>query len=99
MPTISFEPTGFVTPPPGNRVDLSCSGVISGADIRYRWTKDGVVLGDLVRESGGLTIPAISADQADNGVYVCSLVISRAGVSSAPIIKTAGTVTVTVGGT
>ncbi len=66
-------------------------------NVRYRWTQDGVVVGESERLDGTLVIPAIRENQLDNGLYRCRLVVRVSGVDAAPLIIPAASTIVTVG--
>ena len=78
---------------------LPCSAQPSSSEtIRYRWTLEGVVLGEQERVQGALTIPAVSEDSSDNGQYECSLVISVDSLDATPLLVSVGTTILSVGG-
>ena len=54
------------------------------------------MVGSEVRSEGTLVIPAVNADQSDNGLYACVLVVMMA--NAAPLLVPAASTLLTVGG-
>ena len=57
-----------------------------------------MTVGPEERQDGTLLIPSVSANQSDNGLYRCSFVVRVDGVNAAPLVISAATVLLTVGG-
>lgn len=99
-PGIQTRPPAMEVAQPDAMVTLPCAaeGVIGGT-IQYRWTRDGDLVGAGERSEGALTIGPIRADESDNGLYECSLVVRMNGVGASLIIPVQPPTTLTVGGT
>lgn len=80
-------------------MSLPCSAQATNElTIRYRWTRDRRLVGEAERQQGELVIASISADQSDNGLYECSLVVQASSVNAAPLVIPVASSLVTVGG-
>ena len=99
MPRVEPLPQSLI-PSPGEAVTLNCVATVpNSVTLRYRWTRDNVIVGSEERASGSLSIPSVREDQSDNGVYRCLLVLSRNGLNAPPLVIPVNyTTTLTVGG-